>query len=137
MNIKYILEEFTDQTQSSFEYREADIRDAIVDEETALKLKTIFGEEYWPKLERWLKSLLNKVKVKEEETNRPGGALKAKLEKYLEFETPNYESNIEILAREIVNSYNDWSKKQIKDLDLPEPRFAKRRKNNAEKTKNT
>jgi hypothetical protein len=125
MELKYILEQFASDINDRFEYREEDIREAIISEKPYLELKKIFTSEFWPKLERWLNSELKNIKVTEEETNRPGGELKAKLEKYLEVNTDSYEENVGILAREIINSYEKWDKKEIKDMNFPKSRFKK------------
>jgi len=130
MILNDILEQFTDKdfNPNSFEYREEDIRDAILNEKPYIKLKEIFKPDFWPKIERWLNNELKNIKVDEEEINRPGGELKAKLEKYLEADTDRYDDNVETLGREIINVYNKWNQKEIKDMDLPGSRFKSTKK---------
>jgi len=125
MLLKTIFEQFTDKdfNPDSFKYRESDIRDAIINEKPYLKLKNIFQVEFWPKIERWLNNELKKIKVSEDDINRPGGELKAKLEKYLEAETDRYDDNVSTLSREIINAHEKWNEKEIKDMDMPSSRF--------------
>lgn len=131
MRFRSILEQFSDFDPDSFEYKEQDIRDAIIDEKPYIKLKEIFQPDLWPKVERWLNNELKNIKINDDEANRPGGIMKAKLEKYLEVDTESYESNIDTFVRSILNAHANWDKKEIKDLNLPKDRFKKGGNKNA------
>lgn len=128
MRIKMKLNEFLknlnedDIDMPRFEttqFNDGDIIDALMSQKPDVKLKVVFGEDFWPKVERWLKVELKNIKVSDEEDDVVGGELRAKLDKYLESETPGYEENAKALTRAIMNSYKEWSKKEMKDKDLP------------------
>jgi len=100
-------------------YNEEDIIDAFISEKPEVKLNDVFGEDFWPKVKRWLDIEFKDVKINDEEKNIVGGELRAKLDKYLEHESAEYEDNAKNLTRELMNSYKKWSEKEIKDKDLP------------------
>lgn len=100
-------------------YNDEDIIDALMSEKPDVELKDVFGEDFWPKVERWLNIELKNTKVNDEESKIIGGSLRAKLDKYLDREEPEYENNAKTLARYLINSYQEWAEKEIKDKDLP------------------
>jgi hypothetical protein len=118
--IKSLKEDDIDMPRfETTQYSDEDIIEALLSEKPENELKSVFGEDFWPKIKRWLDVELKDVKVSDEEKEIIGGELKAKLDKYLEREEPEYEENAKDLARTILNSYKKWSEKEIKDKDLP------------------
>lgn len=104
------------------EYDEKALRDAIMDNKPELELEEVFGEAFYPKVERWLNNKLKKIKIPSDAGNYIGGEFKYKLDIYLkkDDEAPDmYEDSVETLARELLNSIEEWKMKVVKDPELP------------------
>ena len=107
------------------EYDQGALIDALMADKPDLELKTVFGEAFWPKVLRWLNLRLKKIKASLESNNYIGGPLRYKLDQYLEKgeDEDVYEENAETLSREILGSIEEWNKKVVKDMNLPEPKL--------------
>lgn len=102
------------------QYNEGDIIQAFMSEKPDVELRDVFGDEFWPKVQRWLNIELKDVKVDKGANNLVGGPLRAKLDIYLEKDdSTTYPENVKALARALQNSYKKWNEKEIKDKDLP------------------
>jgi hypothetical protein len=90
-------------------------------------LMSIFGQQFFPKVHRWLISKFRKIKPYEDWAKKKESELQAKIKTYIDagkVSTKRLNSNARILAREILNSYDEWSEYDIKMQDLPKERFA-------------
>ena len=90
-------------------------------------LMSIFGQQYFPKVHRWLEAKLRKIKPYEEWAEKKESELQAKIKTYIDagkVSTQRRVSNARILAREILNAYDEWEEYDIKMQDLPKERFA-------------
>jgi hypothetical protein len=103
----------------STQYNEADIVDALMGDNPEVDLKSVFGDEFWPKVKRWLDVELKDAKVNKEASNVVGGKMRAQLDIYLDHEETEYKDNAKALARNLLSSYKKWNEKEIKDQDLP------------------
>ena len=106
------------------EYDEGSLVEALMAEKPELDLEDVFGEAFYPKVERWLNLRLKNIAVPAEARNYVGGPLKYKLDQYLkadEVSDEEYKENAESLAREILQAIEKWDKKVVKDEELPPP----------------
>lgn len=102
------------------QYNESDIIQAFMSDKPEVELRDVFGDEFWPKVLRWLNIELKDIKVNKSANNLVGGPLKAKLDIYLEKDDAQlYQENAKALSRALQNSYKKWNEKEIKDKDLP------------------
>jgi len=124
------LNEFLDNLHEAIpeyeipEYDEGALIEALVFEKPELKLKEVFGEAFYPKVKRWLDAKFKNLKAPKEATNYIGGIFKYKLDTYLQKEEVSedeYQNNSELLTREILQAISEWSKKVVKDQELPLP----------------
>jgi hypothetical protein len=115
------LEELEDKEHIAF--AEEDIESAIMADDPYNELKKVFPRELLPKVYRWLERKLKKVKVPEEAENLEGGEFGAKLDKYLEKDSNDYEENVELLVRELLASYDKWEEYKTKPRDFPDVRL--------------
>lgn len=101
-------------------YNEDDIKEALSAEKPEIELKKVFGMSFWPKIQRYLEGELKVVNLDKADKNLIGGELKARLNIFLEKDTPRFEENLKAMTRGIVNSYKKWSEMQNKSMDLPD-----------------
>lgn len=122
MKLNDILEDIDDYKIP--EYDEGALTDALMSDKPEFNMKDVFGEAFYPKIERWLKEKLKNIKVPKEGQNYMGGELRYKLDQYLQKEDVSeneFKNNAKILTREILQAIESWSKKIIKDQELPKP----------------
>jgi hypothetical protein len=86
-------------------------------------LYEVFEDEWYPKIYRWLEEKLKNVKPTLEWKEKKISEFHAKLATYLEIDTNDSIDNAKILAREIINSYEDWNEYDVKIKDLPKPKI--------------
>ncbi len=104
------------------EYDEKALQDALISNKPEVDLKEVFGEAFYPKVERWLNNKFKKIKTPDDASNYIGGEFKYKLDLYLKKDNvgePEYKDNAETLSRELLNSIEEWSLKVVKDKELP------------------
>lgn len=122
------LNEFLDDIREEIpeyeipEYDEGALVDAIKSEKPDIQLKEVFGEAFYPKVIRWFNDKLKAINTPEDVDNLVGGEFKYKLDTYLkkeEVSEDEYNTNAETLARELLGATDEWSKKVVKDQELP------------------
>ncbi len=101
-------------------YNEDDIKTALSSDKPEVELKEVFGMSFWPKVERYLNKELSVVTLDRADKNVVGGELRARLNIFLEKDTPRFEENVKAMTRGIVNAYKKWSEMQNKSRDLPD-----------------
>jgi hypothetical protein len=90
-------------------------------------LYEIVGSNFFPKIQRWLRAKLENIEPYSEWKKKKESELQAKIKTYLgsgKVSTERKKSNARILAREIINSYDEWEEYDVKPADLPKDRFA-------------
>lgn len=102
------------------QFNQTEILEAITSKKPLVGLKNVFPTTLYPKVVRWLKRKVKDIEVPKEAENEVGGTFKAQLDKYLEKDTINYESNAEALVRELIASYEEWQEKVVKPKELPD-----------------
>ena len=102
------------------QFNQADIIDAIMSKKPKVALKNVFPPKIYPKVIRWLEKKLSDIKPPEGSEEEVGGEFAGKLDKFLEKNTINYESNAEALVRELLAAYEEWERQKNKPQDFPD-----------------
>lgn len=122
MTIQQILEQDGLADRSKPQYNESEIIDALMSDEPYINLKRIFERDFFPKVIRWIEQKIKKIKPQKNAEKLKGGEFGARLGKYLDKDKgeQQFESNAEMLTRELLNSIDKWNDYETKPKDLPD-----------------
>lgn len=122
MTLRQILEQEGLADRAAPQFNESEIIEAFMSEEPYVNLKRVFDRDFFPKVIRWVERKIKEVEAPENAEKMKGGEFGARLGKYLDKDKGEwqFESNAEMMARELLNSIDKWNDYEIKPKDLPD-----------------